>query len=495
LNRKSVKAKRVNQNQNQGQLPKSFKVLINSLFGSKPKQASQKGQKSNINLQKQPKKSRQNGSVFVKGLLWGATFTITVSLSASLGAGIALVLPFVSSQETSTEAKGSLVGDIWEKLFHQGGFKSLLGYNISRPVNILVLGLDRSPDTPINSRETFSSRSDTILLLRFDPRDHSLRMLSIPRDTRIEGEGLSLPKINQANADGGAALTARVVSKTLNNIPIDRYVRVTTDAFVELVDLVGGVEVFVPQPMHYVDQTQKLEINLEQGWQTLSGDQAEQFARFRSDRNGDIGRVQRQQTLLKALKQRVQNPAIITKIPEIIKILQQYVDTNLSVEEMLSLASFAKDLQAGDFKMVMLPGRFSGIEEYQLSYWIMAETEKNQIMQQYFDQASFSQLGEVSGDRSPQRIRIAVQNATDQPRVAQKVALYLQQQDFTQVYLIQDSPQKLRQTEIIAQKGDLEAAQLLKQVLQVGIPEAASTGDLDSDLTIRIGEDWLENQL
>jgi polyisoprenyl-teichoic acid--peptidoglycan teichoic acid transferase len=489
VNKKAVKVKRVNNNQSQ--IPKPLKALINSFSALKPKNKKNKGKNNQNNPQNSHQKSNKSGSLFFKGLVWGATFTITVSISASLGAGIALVLPFTSAQESNGESKGLSLGDIWSKLFSQGGFKSLLGYKISRPVNILVLGIDRNPDSPLNSLETFSGRSDTILLVRFDPRDHSLKMLSIPRDTRIEGEGLSLPKINQANADGGAALTARVVSKTLNNIPIDRYVRVTTDAFVELVDLVGGVEVFVPQPMHYVDQTQKLEINLEPGWQTLNGEQAEQFARFRSDRNGDIGRVQRQQMLLKALKQRVQNPGIITKVPEIIKILQQYVDTNLSVEEMLSLATFAKDLQQENFTMVMLPGRFSGTEEYQLSYWIMAEQEKDQIMQRYFDQNSFSE-NNSTGDRSPQQIRIAIQNATDEPEIAQKVARYLRQNDFTQVYLIRDSREKLRQTEIIAQKGDLEAAQLIQRVLKVGIPEAASTGDLESDITIRIGEDWLQ---
>jgi anionic cell wall polymer biosynthesis LytR-Cps2A-Psr (LCP) family protein len=121
-------------------------------------------------------------------------------------------------------------------------------YKIARPVNILVMGIDRVPEAPKNSAAVFAGRSDTMLLLRLDPADNSLRMLSIPRDTQVNIPGVGLAKINDANVEGGAALAARVVSRSLNDVPIDRYVRVTTEAFRELVDLVGGIEVFVPYP-------------------------------------------------------------------------------------------------------------------------------------------------------------------------------------------------------------------------------------------------------
>jgi len=124
-----------------------------------------------------------------------------------------------------------------------------------------------------------------------------------------------------------------VVSNTLGDVTVDRYVRVTTDAFKELVDLVGGVEVYVPERMYHKDVTQKLEIDLQEGWQNLNGDQAEQFARFRNQQYGDIGRVQRQQILLKALQQKIFSPTILPSLPKAVQVLQQYIDTNLSVEE------------------------------------------------------------------------------------------------------------------------------------------------------------------
>jgi LCP family protein required for cell wall assembly len=303
---------------------------------------------------------------------------------------------------------------------------------------------------------------------------------------------VGLRKINDANVYGGPSLAARVVSKTLNDIEIDRYVRVTTDAFKEIVDLVGGIEVYVPERMFYTDRTQNLNIDLEQGWQTLNGDQAEQFARFRQDRYGDIGRVQRQQILLKALRQRLRNPAILPRLPQAIRLLQQYVDTNLSLEEMLALGNFAKDLERENLKMVMLPGRFSQKKEYDASYWLISEQGRDRVMEEYFalPPSSPSQLVKSSSSQL-NRVRIAIQNTTHEPDLGYRVAQYLQEHDFTNTYLVEDSSQSLRQTEIVVQQGDLEAAQTLKRVLGTGRIESSSIGDIDSDLTIRIGKDWL----
>lgn len=105
-------------------------------------------------------------------------------------------------------------------------------------------------------------------------------MLSIPRDSRVRIPGHGFTKINDANVHGGPTLAAEVVNNTLGGVTVDRYVRVTTDAFKELVDLVGGVEVYVPERMYHKDVTQKLEIDLQEGWQNLNGDQAETVCPF-----------------------------------------------------------------------------------------------------------------------------------------------------------------------------------------------------------------------
>lgn len=418
---------------------------------------------------------------YIRWFFWSAAFVLTAMVSAALGATLALVTPLSPFIAPLSRGIGSK-GDLWRH-----GFQ----YNLARPVNILVMGIDRVPTAPKNSPEAFAGRSDTMLLLRLDPTDNSVRMLSVPRDTQVEIPGVGRTKINNANVVGGPALAARVVSRNLNDVQIDRYVRVTTDAFRELVDLVGGVEIFVPYRMKYTDVTQNLKIDLEPGWQTLNGDQVEQFARFRKDQYGDIGRVQRQQALLKALRQRLVNPSVLPQLPKAIRVMQQYIDTNLSLEEMLALMGFGLKLEQDDFKMVLLPGRFSGPKEFAASYWIMDLAGRDRVMRKYFQQSPALSSSEAT-HRSPNRVRIAIQNATDDPQLSRRVAQYLAQRDFRNVYIVQKWPDHIRQTQIIVQQGDLEAATSLKKVLGVGKVEASSTGDIESELTIRVGEDWLE---
>ncbi len=420
---------------------------------------------------------------YFRWFLWSAAFVLTATISATLGATLALVTPLsplIAPLTQSTSSKGEL----WRR-----GFQ----YELARPVNILIMGIDRVPDAPKGSPTVFNGRTDTMLLLRLDPTDKSVKMLSIPRDTQVDIPGIGIAKINDANVEGGPALAARVVSRTLNDVPIDRYVRVTTDAFRELVDLVGGVEVFVPYPMKYEDVTQNLKIDLDVGWQTLNADQAEQFVRFRKYQNGDIGRVQRQQALLKALRQRLVSPTVLPRLPQAIRVIQQYVDTNLTPEEMLALVGFALKLEQDDFKMVLLPGRFSNAKEYLGSYWIVDSTGRERIMREYFQQnAGWTSL---ETPNSSSGVRIAIQNATNDPQVTSQVIRYLAEKNFRNVYVVQDWPSQQRQTQIIVQQGDLGAAATLKKVLGLGQLEASSTGDLKSDLTIRVGEDWLDRKL
>jgi LCP family protein required for cell wall assembly len=402
---------------------------------------------------------------------------IAASTSATLGLIAALLVPLPMGLIARDQPSRS---QIW-----QVG----LGYSVGRPVNILVMGIDRVPGTKLGDQAMFTGRSDTMLLVRVDPDNDTVSLLSIPRDTQVQVPGVGLDKINDANVQGGATLAARTVSSVLNGVTIDRYVRVSTDAFKELVDLLGGVEVNVPKPMVYEDKTQKLKINLQPGVQTLNGDQAEQFARFRADDLGDIGRVQRQQALLKALRQKLTNPTVIPRIPGLVRAMQKYIDTNLSLEEMMALVGAGRKLSEGKFKMVMLPGRFSTPSEFVASYWLMDPVGRDRVMQQYFD---VDPAG-LADAQATGTLRIAIQNASNHPTAASQMRQHLAQLGFHDTYIIDDA-QPQAQTVLIAQRGDLEAANTLHTTLGVGTVEADSTGDLESDITIRVGNDWVKQK-
>jgi polyisoprenyl-teichoic acid--peptidoglycan teichoic acid transferase len=449
-------------------------------------EASSEGTSSRVTVLISPSPSPSISSLqtphpsFMRWLLRSLMLGGTAVLSAMVGGVLALTTPLPAAIAPQSSKPMSL-----ENIWHQG----LGGYQIDRPINILVMGIDLPLDLPDSaaSADVFAGRSDTMLLLHINPENQTVSVLSVPRDTQVEIPGEGVEKINYANVVGGSKLAAQVVSQNLNGVAIDRYVRVSTEAFRELVDLLGGVRVFVPEDMKYTDETQHLYIDLKQGWQTLGGKQAEQFARFRHDDKGDIGRVQRQQQLIRALRENLANPAIVTRLPQAIALFQKYIDTNLSPEEMLSLASFGLGLQKDNLRMVMLPGRFSSPDEFVASYWLMDTAAKDQVMNEFFSLSSVAEMGQQSNFINT---RIAVQNASNDPDLGGRVAAYLQSQGFTNVYVVEDWPDRQPQTQIIVQRGDLQGATLLENTLGIGQVVSASTGDLQSDFTLRVGDDW-----
>ena len=425
---------------------------------------------------------------FVRGTLWAAVFGATALTTAGLGAIAMMTFPL--PRQVAGETVAPPLADLWRT-----GFK----YQVSRPVNILIMGLDEAHDVPGATPDDLVGRTDTMLLTRVDPEEAVVNVMSIPRDTRVEIPGYGIEKINQANFEGGAELAAQTVMHNFDNVKIDRFVRVSTGAFREIVDLVGGVEVLVPKDMEYEDKTQGLVIDLKAGLQTLNGEEAEQFARFRQDSYGDIGRVQRQQILLKALRKRMTNPLVIPKLPQILKTLQQHIDTNLTPQEMLALAGFGLKLESKDLHMVMLPGEFSDPEEYGASYWLADRGASSDLMRTYFDAQPAELVADANGvnyyeppsDWAVNGLSIAIQNATDDQYASYSMAEHLRDQGFYNVYVVRDWSTVNRTTSVVAQRGDVGSARSVQSMIELGQVVSDSTGDIDSDITIRVGEDWL----
>ncbi|AFY55466.1 transcriptional attenuator, LytR family [Rivularia sp. PCC 7116] len=268
---------------------------------------------------------------------------------------------------------------------------------LNRPVNILVMGMSVLPPDTKNAPEdakdlgylpqvnSFDGLSDVMLLIRFDPENNKLNMLSIPRDTRTEIEGYGLRKINSANRLGGAYLSAKSVSNLLGNIDIHGYVRINVLGVGKLIDALGGVTVNVPKDLKYQDDSQHLYINLKAGEQHLDGDKALQLLRFRNDGRGDIGRIERQQLVMQALIQQALNPATLARSPVIIGTIKDNIDTNLNLDSLLTLVNFGVQTNRSDIEMFTLPGRVSNGREYNASYWLPDEEGIDELMVRYFE--------------------------------------------------------------------------------------------------------------
>lgn len=379
---------------------------------------------------------------------------------------------------------------------------------LRRPVNILVLGTvvltsdlpeARFTPPPKGYLETLegnlNGQSDAILLIRFDPNNNTITSLSIPRDTQVEIPEVGLSKINAANYVGGAILSAKTVSNLLSQVTIDRYVRLNVAGFAQLIDALGGVEVFIPMDMKYQDDSQHLYINLKKGMQTLDGKKAIQFMRFRQDGLGDIGRVQRQQMLMGALAEQKLNLETVQKVPQLLEVVKQNLDTNLSIEEMLALVGFASNTGRDKMQMLMLPGRFSTPEEYDLSYWIPDPRHIKQLMAEYFNVSS-PYASSPQDTAPPEYLRITLQDSLDRPQGVKTMTQLLADQGYAQVLPAETNwARPIDKTLIIAQSGDKAAADRVRQILGVGQVVLEATGDIESDVTVRIGKDWLAKSL
>ena len=375
---------------------------------------------------------------------------------------------------------------------------------LTRPVNILVLGTiiltSDLPDAQSKPKgrylaevdDNLNGMSDAMLLIRFDPATQKVAVLSIPRDTRVHIQGVGKTKINFANYVGGAPLSAQTVSQVLGDIPIDRYIRFNVNGFGKLVDAFGGVDMYVPKKMKYQDDSQHLYINLNAGQQKLNGSKAIQYMRYRHDDLGDIGRVQRQQAFFRAFIDQKLKPEAITKFPEILAIVKDNIDTNLSVEEVLALAGYTSKIDRKSIQMHMAPGRFSNPGEFDsLSYWILDNRRLAKIMGQSF--GSMKKADISLEESTPQNLRIAIQDSMSQPEGSKKATTVLSKAGYAQVFPASDRWTKpLAKTVIVAQSGDRESAEKLREALGIGEVLIESTGDIESDITVRVGKDWLQ---
>jgi hypothetical protein len=238
--------------------------------------------------------------------------------------------------------------------------------------------------------------------------------------------------------------------------------------------------------MAYQDSAGGLKINLVNGWQTLNGEQALHFARFREPGTGDLGRIQHQQALLVGLRDRLLSPSVVPKLPQLTRIMGKYMDTNLKVEEMMALVNFSLNLEQDKLQMTMLPGIFSRLSKDPDSYWLDL-TGKAQLLDEYVGVS----IGGLKPDaRSLSNLKIAVQNATEKPELTQQAIAYFKQQGFSKTYEVGDWSDNRSNTKIIVQKGNLEAGEQIQQALGFGTVEVSATGDLESDITVRVGKDW-----
>lgn len=228
------------------------------------------------------------------------------------------------------------------------------------PFTVLLLGVDQ--------RENDRGRSDTMILLAVNANKKSIKMISIPRDTRTEiiGKGFE-DKINHAYAFGGVEMSIDTVEHFFD-VPVDYFIQVNMEGFQDIVDAVDGVTVNNDMEFTFGGT------HFPKGTITLNGEDALKYARMRKeDPRGDFGRQMRQRQIIEAVIKEGASLSTLTNYGDIFKALGENVRTNLTFNEMVSIQRNYKEA-AKNIEQFQINGRGTMING--IYYYVVPDEER-----------------------------------------------------------------------------------------------------------------------
>lgn len=358
-------------------------------------------------------------------------------------------------------------------------------------VNILLLGMDIGDSENISN--TSARRTDTMILLNYNPRTDNIKVVSIPRDTLIEvenahdGEGNYIPywKINAAYALGGEEEVIEQVEGLLD-ITVNYLIEIDYAAFRNLIDAVGGVEMFIDRDMYYDDDAQDLHINFNKGETVLlDGQKAEEFFRWRKNNDGtgladgDLGRIKNQQKFISALIDKCTSPMIVTQIPDILKAVKENVITNMPGTEMIKYG--LKMISNSGTAMNTLQGYNERI--YGQDFLVADSSYNRSIID------SLKITSEADNSEEKKNSSIMVLNSTRVNGLAGNLKTELEKLGYASIST--GNYEKSKESSILSNNKDLK--KLLSD--DTGIKNLSKNKDSeyqDYDAVIIIGEDYLE---
>jgi LCP family protein required for cell wall assembly len=351
------------------------------------------------------------------------------------------------------------------------------------PVNILVLGLDIGD---VNQKDNESiKRTDTIMVLHYEPKNNEASLISVPRDMLIKVNKKN-NKINAAYAIGGEKLIQSEIEKLIE-ADINYIVKIDYEGFRALVDAVGGVEMDIERNMYYDDDAQDLHIRFNKGETVLlDGKKAEEFFRWRKNNdgtglaNGDLDRIENQHKFINKLIEKCTSPAIITNIKGILDVLPAYVKTNMSPSKIISYGLGLKDLDKSNVTTATLQGDLKTIGG--ASYVV------------YNRNMNIETLGLLSGSEASngtikkKNLRINILNGTRITGLASRMSESLKTKGYSAI----DTGNTQERSKTIIKTNNKEIGKLIVEDLGTGTIQDLDDNPQGYDAIILIGSDYKE---
>lgn len=372
-------------------------------------------------------------------------------------------------------------------------------------VNVLVMGIDE------RKNEDGPWRTDSMIVLTIDPVTLHAGMLSIPRDLWVPIPGFGQDRINKANflgdvynyPGGGPALAAETVEYNLG-IPIHHYARVNFEAFVQVVDLIGGLDICVEEEINdptYPDEAYGYDpLYISAGCQRFNGALALKYARTRHSGNGDFDRARRQQQVIRAVFERVTRlellPQLIPQTPALWAALQDSVvtDPGLTLDKIVGLANLASKVPPENI-------RYGVIDENYVSFYRTPDGQEvlipiresiRELRDSIFTNAPASVVDDPTARLTEEAAQIEVLNGTMVEGLASRTTVFLQQQG-VQVARTDNAPRSdYAESLIIVYTGKNYTAEYLSRVLNLPPTAIVQGSDPNAlyDISVILGADF-----
>jgi LCP family protein required for cell wall assembly len=222
-------------------------------------------------------------------------------------------------------------------------------------INVLLLGIDYNY-TDQGVLYTKGARSDTMMVVSLSKTGAFLNAVSVPRDTYILiSEKLGMEKINAAYSYGGVKQAMETVSQFLG-VPIHHYVIIKVYGAKKIFEALGGLPIDAEKSMDYDDNWAHFHVHIKKGPQVLNAEQAIGYSRFRMDGEGDRGRMRRQQQVIRAVINRLKDPSVVMRLPQLARAVKDTMETDLQALELLDLARIYRHFDHDKMRSAQLVG-------------------------------------------------------------------------------------------------------------------------------------------
>ncbi|MFH2102612.1 MAG: LCP family protein [Chloroflexota bacterium] len=375
-------------------------------------------------------------------------------------------------------------------------------------VTLLFIGLDYRDWV----NDEGPPRSDTMILMTIDPLTRTAGILSIPRDMWVNIPGFGYGKINTAYAlgeayqlpGGGPGLAMKTVEAFIG-VPVQYYAQVDFYTFEQIIDIMGGIEIDVPEEITIDPLGQHNTTTLEAGLQTLDGPLALAYARARYTEGGDVDRSRRQQQVILAIRDKVLAPAtfptLVARAPQLYQELSAGIHMNLSLDDALSLAVLGREISVANIRRGVIDYTMITLDSVTVNGQIQdifkpIPDRIRVLRDEVFGGGALSPWaeGDVTQVMQAEAASVSILNGTYTEGLASVTADYFTGQGMN-VAVVDNSAEKPATTIIIDHTGKPYVVRYLMAVMNLSSSQLRIRFDPDAavDVEVILGNDWALN--